>query len=313
METLLRQLAMLQLIPRQPRRIDTGTLRERLRARNFEVTLRTIQRDLNAMADVLPLVGDESKPQGWSWSSDAQIHQLPGLDPQTALVFRMAEEHLRGVLPASTLKMLNPWFKSARGVLSEVGKSLEQWPSKIRVLPRGVQLLPPKVDSSVQEIVYQGLLEERCVRLSYQSRDSIRTKELIIHPLALISRGPLSYLIVTLFNNEKPRLLLLHRIASAEILEVPAVRPPEFDLDQFIADGELGFRIGPPIRLCVEFSNDAVAILYETPLSDDQTIEIGNGDWIRVFATVPNTFELRGWLRGFGNKVRVIEPTTLLD
>lgn len=144
METLLRQLAMLQLIPRQPRRIDTSTLRERLRAHNFEVTLRTIQRDLNALADVLPLVGDESKPQGWSWASDAQVHQLPGLDPQTALVFRMAEEHLSGVLPASTLNMLNPWFKSARGVLSEAGKSLEQWPSKIRVLPRGLQLLPLK-------------------------------------------------------------------------------------------------------------------------------------------------------------------------
>lgn len=165
----------------------------------------------------------------------------------------------------------------------------------------------------MQEIVYQGLLEERCVRLSYRSRDSIKAKELIINPLALISRGPLSYMVVTVFNSKKPRLLLLHRITSAELLGVSAVCPPEFDLDQFIADGELGFRIGPPIRLCAEFSKNSVAVLYETPLSDDQTIEIGNGDWIRVIATVPNTFELRGWLRGFGNKVRVIEPPSFLD
>lgn len=65
LETLLRQWAMLRFIPRHPRRIDTGRLRAELQKQGYEITLRTIQRDLNKLSAVLPLVCDQSKPQGW--------------------------------------------------------------------------------------------------------------------------------------------------------------------------------------------------------------------------------------------------------
>lgn len=65
--TLLRQWTMLRMIPRSPRRIGTGDLFQRITDAGFAVDLRTIQRDLNNLAEVLPLAADQSKPQGWSW------------------------------------------------------------------------------------------------------------------------------------------------------------------------------------------------------------------------------------------------------
>lgn len=48
-DPLLRQIALLQLIPRAPRRISTTTLQEKLRDWGFEIDVRSLQRDLNRL------------------------------------------------------------------------------------------------------------------------------------------------------------------------------------------------------------------------------------------------------------------------
>jgi len=75
--TILRQWLVLTMLPRPPRRIDTGSIEARLRERGIEVHRRTIQRDLLELAEVFPIVADErARPYGWRWSDDAE----PGFD-----------------------------------------------------------------------------------------------------------------------------------------------------------------------------------------------------------------------------------------
>lgn len=75
--TILRQWLVLTMLPRPPRRIDTGSIEARLRERGIEVHRRTIQRDLLGLAEVFPIVADErARPYGWRWSDDAE----PGFD-----------------------------------------------------------------------------------------------------------------------------------------------------------------------------------------------------------------------------------------
>ena len=62
-DTLLRSLQMLQLIPRSPRKIETTKIREFLKEYGFDVSVRTVQRDLIKMSSIFPLVSDErNKP-----------------------------------------------------------------------------------------------------------------------------------------------------------------------------------------------------------------------------------------------------------
>ena len=71
--TTLRQWHVLTMLPRSPRRIDTGAIESRLRERGIEVHRRTIQRDLIELAEVFPIVADErARPYGWRWSEDAE-------------------------------------------------------------------------------------------------------------------------------------------------------------------------------------------------------------------------------------------------
>lgn len=312
MNTLGRQLDMLRLVPRFPARIDAVSLCARLKARGYDVTLRTIQRDLNQLAKDFPLASDASKPQGWWWKKDAAIIDIPRLSPQVALTFRMVEEHLKPLLPESTINVLQPWFDAAKNVLGHSGIPLGKWPDKVRVLPKGMPLLPPSIDPLIQSRVYDALLEERWLRIGYRARGEKSARVHEVNPLAVVQRGALIYLVGTVGRHANPVLMLLHRMTSAELLDRAAVHIEGFDLDQFIAQGELNYRLGPPIQLVVEFSPDAAIVLFETPLSQDQTVEVLSDQWVRIRASIPDTRELKAWVLSFGADVRVVHPENLL-
>ena len=313
LETLLRQWAMLRFIPRHPRRIDTGRLRTELQKQGYEITLRTIQRDLNKLSAVLPLVCDQSKPQGWWWQADADLLEIPGIDPQAALVFKMAEQHLGQVLPKSTLDALRPWFKAAGGVLQNQMEGTGTWLDKVRIIPRGQPLLPPVVDPDVQATVVQAVFESKRLAITYTPHGVPEPKEYEVNPIALVQRDHLLYIVCTLWDYQNPMLLVMHRIRSAMVLEKASYWPDGFDLDDYIHQGGLGYRIGPPIRLVANVDPSVATILVETPLSSDQTLSDMNGEIIRLTATVPDTRELRTWLRGFGRLIVVMEPAGILD
>ena len=307
--TLERTLEMLRMIPRYPRRIDTVTLRDRLNAMDGgSVTLRTIQRDLNLLSDRYSLVSDDSKPQGWSWAKDAPSLDIPGLDPQIAMVFKMVEAHLMPVLPATTLCVLAPWFDAAFRALKESGVPIKKWPAKVRVLPRGMPLLPPEICSDVQSAVYAALLDEKRLKVVYRAKGGETTRNHLLDPLAVVQRGALIYLVAANRKREQPFTLLLHRMVSAEVLDEPAMTLPGFDLDEYIASGELNYLLGAPVNLVLRLSRSAISAVTDTPLAVGQTIEECPDGWFEVRATVPNTVELRAWIRGFGDEAVLISP-----
>lgn len=63
-DTILRFLTMLRMLPRAPRKIDTATMERRRRDEGYDVTRRTIQRDLHQLARTFPLLCDEYRPAG---------------------------------------------------------------------------------------------------------------------------------------------------------------------------------------------------------------------------------------------------------
>lgn len=312
-DTLTRLLAMLQRVPRHPRRIDTVTLQDQLARAGFDVSLRTIQRDLNKLSATLPLVADEAKPQGWSWQAQAPQLGLPALEPQAALVFHLVEQHLRPLLPASTLDYLDPWLRTATAVLDEHDQGLSRWRNKVRVLAPGQPLQPPRVSGEAQAVIYDALLQDRRVQVDYLPRGERRARAYEVSPLGLVVRDRVIYLACTLNGHTDIKQLVLHRLQRAQLLDESVVRPQGFDLDGYIAQGAFGWprESGGKIDLVVEFSRDAGLGLAERPLAANQRIEEVGGETLRLRATVADTRELRWWLMGFGAEVEVCEPAPL--
>lgn len=183
-----------------------------------------------------------------------------------------------------------------------------RWTSRIRVLPKGMQLLPPKIDSAAQNAIYDGLLREKQLELVYRRRESIDDKRYQLNPLGLVVRDNVIYLVASLIETDELRQFVLHRAKSARVLDEPANSPRGFNLDKYIEDGEFGWPTGRKIRLVAIFSAGAARTLFETPLSPDQTIRELGKDRFKLTATVQETTELKWWLMSFGAEVQVISP-----
>lgn len=312
--TLPRIMAMLRHIPRYPRRIDTTTLQQRLSSAGYAISQRSIQRDLNDLCRILPLMSDNARPQGWSWQADAEQFHLPFLEPQAALTFHLVQRYLHTLLPESTLAYLAPWFRTATNVLEASNNGMTHWPDKVRVLPRGLRLQSPQIDPEVHATLYDALLDERQVMIRYQQRHAAAPKEYLVHPLGVVTRDTVIYLVCTMWNFTDVRQLALHRMRSATVLEDASRRPEGFSLDNYIAAGAFGYpESGETVRLDAVFSVEAAAHLAESPLSDDQQISPDGEGFVRVSATVLDTKELRWWLLGFGDQVTVVGPAPLCE
>jgi predicted DNA-binding transcriptional regulator YafY len=307
-------MAMLRHVPRYPRKIDTTTLQQRLSSAGYEISQRSIQRDLNELCLILPLTSDNARPQGWSWQADAEQFHLPFLEPQAALAFHLIERYLQTLMPESTLDYLNPWFRTAANVLESSNSGMTHWPDKVRVLPRGLRLQSPPIDPDVQGALYGALLNERQVRIRYLQRHLTEPKDYLVHPLGVVTRDTVIYLVCTMWNFTDVRQLALHRMQSVTVLDEPSHRPEGFSLDDYIAAGAFGFpESAQAILLDAIFTIEAAAHLAESPLSDDQRITPHGDGLVRVSATVLDTKELRWWLLGFGDQVTVTGPAALRE
>jgi len=317
-ETTLRSLTLLKMIPRTPGTIEVGSIIERLSDQGYNVTRRTIQRDLIKLSVPFPICEEKkegSKANLWSWAEGSEVFDIPEMSPLAALTFTLVESFLQDVLPKTILNYLNPHFKRARSLLDKLQSThFGRWHEKIRILPRGQALKPAFVKQEILETVYEALMKERQFQATYRTKGADETKKYIIHPLGMVFRHEIIYLVCTLWNYKDIKQMALHRFESAELLEQLRETPSKFNLDDYIGDGGFSYPVkDTPIKLQALFEPEAAAHLFETPLSDDQTLTQKKEGKILLKATVKDTSELHWWLLGFGDQVEVIKPKKLRD
>ncbi len=315
-DQMLRQWTMLQHIPRFPQKITSRHLLDILDREGFSVSKRMVERDLQALSDRFPITSDErEKPYGWSWQKDAPAFDVPGLSASEALTFKLAEQYLSKLMPTGMLEQLRPYFDSADQALARYDKrsNLAKWPEKIAVAYPNQPLLPSVIQPEIAALVDEALLEERQIEVSYRPKGESDNKVYTLHPLGLVLRGPVSYLLATIYTYQDVCLFAMHRFESVKVLNEPSKRPAGFVLNDFVQSGKLGFNHYGTITLELQFSAGAGAHLYETPLSSDQTIAILPSRALSVTATVQDNSQLRWWIRGFGDEVSVISPQPLRD
>lgn len=312
-ETVERYLRILQLVPRG-RSTTAGRIEGQLASEGLTVTRRSVQRDLETLERSFPGLrcDRKTKPYGWYWEKDAPMLGIPQMGVSASVTFNLVETYLTPTLPRATLKYLAPYFEEARKTLGrQPGSKMSRWPRKVRVVPRGQPLLSPDVPDAVLEVVYTALLEERAFEATYRPRGAKEARRYEVHPQGLVVRSGALVLVSTLFEYEDVKQLVLHRMTSASLLERGARRLRGFDLDAYVGQGEVGFRLGGRIGLRMRIPSAAAQTLHEAPLSRDQKlVEVGEG-MEELSATVPDTLELRTWLLSYGSAIEVLEPGEL--
>ena len=315
-DTTLRYLAMLRLIPAYPESRSTRRIRDRLRALNseYEVSPRTVQRDLERLSSRFPLACEQrGNSNHWFWSDPDALVQIPTMSEPTAFALRLAKDHLESIIPPSVLRLLQPYFNQADTILD--GTDLGRWQDKSAVIPRGPVLEPPAVRAEVQKTVYAALMKNRRIEATYRSREETRARPIELHPLGVVVRAGIIYLVATAWDFDDVRQYALHRMNAAKPMDEPARRPPAFDLAAYIRDaGAFSYPVSEKkLHLRALFEEGAALHLRETRLASDQRLTEQDDGRVLVEATVKDNSDLRWWLLGFGSGVEVLEPGVLRE
>ena len=301
LETVKLAVELLRRIPRG-RKVTASELHEQLQHAGIERELRTIQRQLEMLSEHFEIERDDrNKPYGYRWLEYSRGLSVPNLSLQESLLLRLAEEHLKNILPSRLMKSMDGFFSQARHNLAVDGNSQleKEWPAKVRVVSTTQPLLPPPLAEGVFETVSEALFSNHWLTLDYKNRGG-RRAEIEVMPLGLAQQGPRLYLVCRYQGFDNERSLALHRIRSASLSVMRFTRPRDFDLVKYDNDGRFAFGDGEKIRLEFTIRREPGVEILESPLSRDQTVEALDDNHYRITATVTDSGLLKRWLNSFG-------------
>jgi predicted DNA-binding transcriptional regulator YafY len=286
-------------------RMTAGELAEEL-----EVSERTIYRDMDALSGTgIPVVAERGKNGGWSllenYKTDltglkeAEIQALfvsPSAQLLEDLGLARTSQEARNKLIAS---LPTAYRKNAKDVWNRIHIDTRSWRRQ-------------QEKTASFEILKQAIWEEYKLKITYRKADG-KTDDRTVSPLGLVAKGDLWYLIAAKDNGDI-RNYRVSRIHQAELLEESFVRPVDFNLAEYWNSSTNSFiKNLPSYEVKVEAAAPAVSRLTFSGRFA-RVLEIGT---VNVEGRVPVTIsfdtenEALGYLLGFGDQLKVVEPEAL--
>lgn len=234
---------------------------------------------------------------------------------QVAIQAKLVLDHLRPVLPFDLGEELTASLRQAESSFEALRRARQVvWTDRIRVVPAGHPLKAPRLDPKVQREVETAIDRGRQLRMRYRRGPDGIEREILCHPLGLLFRPPVMYLIARTGRHAAVQYAL-HRMVEAEALASPA-NTSDFDFDAYLRTGAADIAWSDESVRVVVAARQAFAKIWEgTPLGEEQTItraDDGDYPW-RISATVPDSHLLRAYLLSLGTEAVVLEPRAIAD
>ncbi|HQQ64497.1 MAG TPA: WYL domain-containing protein, partial [Pseudomonadales bacterium] len=183
------------------------------------------------------------------------------------------------------------------------------WANSVRVVAKGYTLKPVELAEDTLSHVYEAITRQR--QLSIVKDE----KTFVVHPLGLVMRGLVHYLVCTYQGYGDIRITALHRLTATSVLPGKRHVPAGFNLDEILASGLMHWRLEPghvkPFE--IEVSGAMVGYFEDNRFTDEQQITLLGKDSAVIAFVEEDTLELRQWLLGFGEDVKVLKPVEVRD
>lgn len=234
------------------------------------------------------------------------------MTPAHALVLSLAKRWLSDLLPPSIRQELAEDFAAAEDTLAG-HPAAAVWLENTRLLQHWEDVLEdPQPDPAIADALRQALFDGRQVDIVYQKGGAAQQARL--HPFGWIQRNGANYLACTFWDYANPLWLSAHRVQTVTPVDEPA-RPPlsPAELAAFLERSPVPATATPGALMTLELEFHAG--LYESirarPPRGMQRLDPPTDGWFRLLAEVPDTFQLRWWLLGFNEQVRILQPESL--
>jgi hypothetical protein len=318
-----RRLDLLDHIPRYPNKISTRQLLNLLEANGHEnLIIRKVQRDLEAI-EALGMFGLEvdkrSKPYGWSINLNWKKLNISLMDANSALAFSTLKEVAGTLLPESTLDDLSAYFEKAEVIInSEKSPLISHWKNSVALINSNNPVSLPLPDKEVLTKIKKAIFHKKQMsadlkRYLLPNKGPIWKQYQHINPLGLIQREYVVTLICSIGSfHQKIYKFPIAFIKDVEIDDVDVNVPKHFNFEQTKNSYFRSNVSHKEISLSLLARKDSYFVMSNGKFSDNQiTIETENSDMVKISATVEDNPKLRAFLRGLGNTIEVLEPSSL--
>ncbi len=289
------------LLHQNPLRYSAQDLAER-----FEVTSRTIYRDLMTLSEDIrvPVYSEKGR---WAVQEDYYLPPIRLAIPEALHVFLAVR------LMARFDHHYNPYvdstFRSLGSILPEPLKAhIQRTLDWMHSLPKDEKHL------RVLRAVAEAWASRRQLKIFYRALDDERPTERIIAPYHIEPAAPghASYVIAHCYLRNATRVFKIERIESAVLLNETYAIPDDFDPDAFLGSAWGIIVEGPVQKVRLRINDRAVMrLMTETIWHPSQTFEKQRDGSTIMTLEVMNTVELCSWILGWGDAMEVLSPPEL--
>lgn len=282
-------------------------------AREFEVTTRTIKRDIEFMRDrlCLPISFD---PEQNGFFYEHPVDHFPDVPMSEAEIFALfvANKAIEQYQGTPFHQLLEKAFRRLTGRLDDhVRFSLGNSGDSISFRP----LAPGEADLQTFESLAKGVRERRVVSFMYRNHAALKSQLRRVHPYHLAYVDGRWCLFGFDEVRRAMRTFILCRLQKPKLIERHFTVPKRFDLHDYLRHSFSLFRgkDGDDYEVVVDLDAWAADEVRGRRWHATQTLmELPKG-MLRITMRLSNVEEVEKWVLGFGTHATVVRPRLLAE
>jgi predicted DNA-binding transcriptional regulator YafY len=160
--------------------------------------------------------------------------------------------------------------------------------------------------------LFEAIERDEVLVVYYQKLGSKGAERYTIEPHSMNVQGSAVHVVLWARERNSPRVFLLDRFQSIEATGEHFTRRPELAPGAF-DQGAFGLWNAPSEQIVLRFKGSAARIVSEQQFHPTQSTVWNHDGSLTMKMVTPRSPALKAWVRGFGKRVSVVEPTDLLD
>ena len=280
-------------------------------AKEFEVTVRTVMRDLDFMRDRLNLpIEFDSQRNGFYYTE--KVEQFPQLPFSEAEIFALLVAHkavaqYRGTPFEQPLTLA---FKRLTGQLDSSAKySLNNLDEALSFRP----FAPEDNELDTFEVITRALKDRRVLKFQYRNLDADKAQTRLVHPYHLCCVDNHWYLFAFDVKRQAMRTFALPRLKLPELTTERFTIPKKFNLSEYLKGSFSVFKGEDDYEVVVDFDSWGADLIRGRKWHASQEITELPKRQLRLRLRLNSIHEAERWVLSWGSHATVVRPQTLAN
>ncbi|MEI6034266.1 MAG: WYL domain-containing protein [Verrucomicrobiae bacterium] len=277
----------------------------------FEVSYKTVQRDIDFMRDQMMLPIDYSSGQhGFHYTKPVSSFPAVNITQGEIVALLVAQKAIEQYRGTAFEKPLRAAFeKITNGLQDEVSFSLADLGAAFSFRPMGAAAQ----ELEVFDLLADCVLSSRTVEFDYHALKKNKSERRRVEPYHLGCINNQWYLIGNDLVRGKIRTFAITRLTRPKVLKKTFRRPSDFSLGAMMGDSFMAFESGKPQCVRIRLDDFAARLATERIWHKSQKLKPLPGGGAEMTLEVGLAPDLENWILGWGRHAAVLAPKELRE